>query len=85
MTGGQDDLAYLWNSTTGMITLKCTGHTDSVIYAEFNHDDTYLATGDMEGHIQLWRLSDNVSCWQGNIDNLHVSKHVFFTIVTMNQ
>lgn len=73
VTGSEEDLAYLWDTTTGNIILKCTNHIDSVVFAEFNHNDTYLATGDMKGFIQLWQLSNNVCCWQYNINDLYVS------------
>ncbi|XP_014479534.1 PREDICTED: angio-associated migratory cell protein [Dinoponera quadriceps] len=72
VTGSKEDLAYIWDTTTGNIVLKCTGHTDSVIFAEFNHDDNYLATGDMKGLIQVW--SKNVCCSQFYIDELHWMK-----------
>lgn len=53
--------------------MKCDGHIDSVIFAEFNHDETYLATADMKGLIQLWELSSKTCCWQNNIGDLFVS------------
>lgn len=57
-TGDEEDKAYVWNTSSGEIILDCTGHTDSIIFAEFNHDESYLATGDMSGMIQVWTLAN---------------------------
>ncbi|KAL2715846.1 angio-associated migratory cell protein [Vespula squamosa] len=67
VTGGEEDKAYVWDTTSGEIILNCIGHKDSVIFAEFNFDETYLATGDMSGVIQLWRLNDKSSVWNYNM------------------
>lgn len=69
MSGGEEDLAYVWDTKTGEIILKCTGHKDSVIFAELNYNETYLATGDMAGFIQVWSLSDKSSIWNYNMDD----------------
>lgn len=73
VTGSEEDKAYLWNTVTGEIILECTGHKDSVIFAEFNSDDTYLATGDMAGTIKLWRISDKTCVWETSLDDITVS------------
>ncbi|XP_032680889.1 angio-associated migratory cell protein isoform X2 [Odontomachus brunneus] len=70
ITGSGEDVAYLWETTTGNIVMKCDGHIDSVIFAEFSHDETYLATADMKGLIQLWELSSKTCYWQNNIGDL---------------
>ncbi|KAK0159152.1 hypothetical protein PV328_010073 [Microctonus aethiopoides] len=67
VTGGEDDVAYLWDTLSGEIIHKCTGHEDSVFFAEFNHDFTYLATGDMKGIIKVWRMRDKAIIWDYNI------------------
>ncbi|XP_015181937.1 PREDICTED: angio-associated migratory cell protein [Polistes dominula] len=67
VTGSEEDKAYVWDTTTGEIILNCTDHKDSIIFAEFNFDETYLATGDMSGIIQLWRLSDKSMIWNYNM------------------
>lgn len=67
VTGGEEDKAYVWDTSTGEIILNCTGHKDSIIFAEFNFDETYLATGDMSGLIQLWNLNDKSSIWDYNM------------------
>lgn len=59
--------------------MKCDGHVDSVVFAEFNHNQTYLATADMKGLIQLWDMSSKTCHWQTNIGDLFVSK-IFYKI-----
>ncbi|CAL7940554.1 unnamed protein product [Xylocopa violacea] len=66
-TGGEEDKAYIWDTSSGEITLDCTGHRDSIIFSAFNHDESYLATGDMSGMIQVWRLTDKVKIWDYNM------------------
>lgn len=67
VTGGEDDKAYVWDTETGEIILDCTGHKDSVIFTEFNHNESYLATGDMSGLIQVWQMNDKVCIWDYNM------------------
>lgn len=57
VTGGEDDKAYVWSTETGDIAFAVTGHNDSIIAADFSADGAYLATGDMAGHIQVFKLS----------------------------
>lgn len=73
ITGGEEDKAYVWDTTSGEIILNCTGHKDSVIFAEFNFDETYLATGDMSGVIQVWKLNDKSSVWNYNMGDATVN------------
>ncbi|XP_018405052.1 PREDICTED: angio-associated migratory cell protein [Cyphomyrmex costatus] len=64
-TGGEDDKGYLWNTNTGESIFNTDGsHDDSVIFAEFNYNDKYLATADMCGKIKLWRISDKTCVWE---------------------
>ncbi|XP_014220133.1 angio-associated migratory cell protein [Trichogramma pretiosum] len=63
VTGGEDDKAYVWNSRTGEIVVECSEHKDSVVFADFSHDDVYLATGDMNGIIKVRKTSDNQIIW----------------------
>lgn len=59
VTGGEDDKAYVWNLDTGEVVYESDGHNDSVISTEFSHDGTYLATGDIAGHIQVFKVSQD--------------------------
>ncbi|CAB0032846.1 unnamed protein product [Trichogramma brassicae] len=63
VTGGEDDKAYVWNSRTGEVVVECSEHNDSVVFADFSHDDVYLATGDMNGIIKVRKTSDNQIIW----------------------
>lgn len=57
VTGGQDDIAYVWNILSGEVSLVCDGHKDSVTHAMFSNDSKYLATADMSGNIIVWSAS----------------------------
>ncbi|OAD54328.1 Angio-associated migratory cell protein [Eufriesea mexicana] len=67
ITGGEEDKAYVWDTSTGEIILACIDHKDSIIFSAFNHDETYAATGDMSGIIQVWRLVDKIKIWDYNM------------------
>lgn len=66
MTGGQDDKAYVWDAKTGEVVLECTDHKDSVTFADFSYDNTYVATGDMNGNIQVRKTSDKSVIWSNS-------------------
>ncbi|XP_011310639.1 angio-associated migratory cell protein [Fopius arisanus] len=66
-TGGEDDMAYVWDTSSGEVIHECIGHKDSIIFAEFNKDDSYLATADMSGGIQVWRMNDKTVVWDFEI------------------
>lgn len=66
-TGGEEDKAYIWDTSSGEIILDCIGHKDSIIFSAFNHDESYLSTGDMSGMIQVWRLVDKTKIWDYNM------------------
>lgn len=78
ITGGEEDKAYIWDTSTGEIILACIDHKDSIVFSAFNHDETYAATGDMSGIIQVWRLADKVKVWDYNMGDATVS--LFFTM-----
>ncbi|KAJ3359782.1 hypothetical protein GGF32_009017 [Allomyces javanicus] len=54
LSGGEDDMAYLWNVATGERLHALAGHTDSVIAAAFNMDGSLCATGGMDGKVFVW-------------------------------
>lgn len=68
VTGGENDLAYLWRTSNGQVLFECTGHKDSVTEVCFNNDSTYVATGDMSGMIQVWSVKEQklVWCFEGD-------------------
>lgn len=69
-TGGEDDMAYVWEVATGAVLLECTGHKDSVSEVSFSADDQFVATGDMAGLIQVWSLKDKKLIWCYECDDL---------------
>lgn len=71
ISGGQDDIAYVWNVTSGDVLFQCTGHKDSVACVAFSQRDTFVATGDMSGFIQVWRKEDGVKVFEYEIDDLN--------------
>lgn len=83
-SGGQDDMAYIWDIASGDVVLECTGHKDSVTQVKFSYDDRYLATGDMSGLLQVWDVIDKKLIWCYECDELewliwHHSAHVLIT------
>lgn len=70
ITGGEDDVAYVWNRNTGDIHFECTGHKDSVIATCFNHDGSLVATGDMSGVIGVWKVETKERVWDFEISEL---------------
>nr|XP_045605777.1 angio-associated migratory cell protein-like [Procambarus clarkii] len=80
-TGGEDDLAYVWDINSGNVLLTCTGHKDSVTCVEFSHDGSLLATGDMNGYIQVWKIATLTKIWEFETGDLcwltwHHASHV---------
>lgn len=57
-SGGEDDLGYLWDASTGQELAKLTGHTDSVVAVGFSADGEMVATGGMDGKVRVWRKHD---------------------------
>lgn len=59
VTGGEDDKAFVWSTENGNIVFEVTGHNDTIIAAEFSSDGHYLATGDMAGRVQAFKVNNN--------------------------
>ncbi|XP_013110464.2 angio-associated migratory cell protein [Stomoxys calcitrans] len=58
-TGGEDDKVFVWNRNNGEVVHEISEHKDTVIEVQFNHDGTYLASGDMAGEIFLHKIQEN--------------------------
>ncbi|XP_066261570.1 angio-associated migratory cell protein [Euwallacea similis] len=62
-TGSEDDTAYVWDVLSGEVLFECIGHKDSVTEVCFNHNDQFIATGDMAGLIQVWSCKEKKLLW----------------------
>lgn len=85
ITGGQDEKAYVWNTSSGEIMFECTNHKDSVSCVGFSHDGMYAATADMSGIIQVWKVPTKTLAWSsddsyGDLQWMkwHPAAHVLF-------
>lgn len=66
VSGGEDDLAYLWKIDTGEEIAKLSGHSDSVSAVAFSFDGELVASGGMDGKVRMWRRVKDVpgGTWQ---------------------
>jgi WD40 repeat protein len=46
---------------------------DSVTCVQFNYDGSYVATGDMSGVIQVWKIASKSQVWETHVGDLTVS------------
>lgn len=55
VSGGEDDMGYLWDLTTGEKIKALGGHSDSVNCVGFNSEGNFVATGGMDGKVRVWK------------------------------
>jgi len=55
-SGGEDDLAYVWQSGSEDTALFQTKFKDSVVFARYNRDGALLALADMAGNVRVHRV-----------------------------
>jgi len=84
VSGGEDDLGYIWDITDGEVIVKLTGHTDSVTCTAWSVDGELVSTGGMDGKVRLWRRvgKENYRIWEfltelQGPDEVMVSTHLF--------
>ncbi|KAM6945395.1 angio-associated migratory cell protein [Aplochiton taeniatus] len=70
VTGGEDDVAYVWKVNDGEVLIQCKGHRDSVTCASFSHDSSLVATGDMGGMIKVWKVESKEEIWSFEVGDL---------------
>ncbi|XP_069769109.1 angio-associated migratory cell protein isoform X3 [Narcine bancroftii] len=70
VSGGEDDMAFVWRLSDGGVVLECTGHNDSVISASFSHDSALVVTGDMSGLIKVWKVETKEQIWSFEVGDL---------------
>jgi len=58
VSGGEDDMGYLWRVDSGEKVAALSGHKDSVISAAFSFDGKMVATGGMDGRVRIWSAVD---------------------------
>ena len=64
------------------MVLECENHTDSVTSALFSYDGSYLATADMGGFIQVWKMANKSVVWSFDTGDLTVSLfHFKFALI----
>ncbi|CAE6489545.1 unnamed protein product [Rhizoctonia solani] len=64
VSGGEDDMGYIWDIHTGEIVVRLGGHEDSVAAVGFSADGEMVATGGMDGHVRLWRRVAKSGGWR---------------------
>ena len=66
VSGGEDDLGYIWDITDGEVIVKLTGHSDSVTSAAWSADGEMISTGGMDGKVRVWRRvgKENYRTWE---------------------
>lgn len=63
VSGGEDDLAYLFRVPTGEVVAKLSGHSDSVTSVGWSFDGEMVATGGMDGRVRIWRRVKGDASW----------------------
>lgn len=70
LTGGEDDLAYVWKISGEDTFHKIEGHKDSVSHVGFSANDKYYFTADLSGYIQLFEFQDNKKIWEFEVGDV---------------
>lgn len=71
VSGGIDDTAFVWDLTTKHVIFECEGHKESVVAAAFSVNSTYVATGDLNGYIQVRNTTTGIQIFEYEIDEIN--------------
>lgn len=71
VSGGIDDTAFVWDLKTKHVKFECQGHQESVVAAAFSTNSTYVATGDLNGHIQARNTTTGNIVFEFDIDEIN--------------
>lgn len=71
VSGGIDDTAFVWDLNTRHVIFECLGHKESVVAAAFSSNSTYVATGDLNGYIQVRNTTTGIKVFDFDIDEIN--------------
>lgn len=71
VTGGIDDTAFVWDIKTKHVIFECLGHKESVVAASFSVNSTYVATGDLNGYIQVRNTTTGIKIFDFDVDEIN--------------
>lgn len=71
VSGGIDDTAFVWDLNTKHVIFECLGHSESVVAASFSANSTYVATGDLNGYIQVRNTTTGIKVFDYEIDEIN--------------
>ncbi len=58
VSASSDKIARVWNSNSGIELMKLKGHSKSVVWAEFNQQETQIVTASEDSTAKLWSFPD---------------------------
>ncbi|KAK4279913.1 hypothetical protein QN277_011613 [Acacia crassicarpa] len=69
-TGGGDDRGFLWRIGQGDWASELQGHGDSVSSLAFSNDGQLLASGSLDGIVQVWDIEVLLKVLEGELSGL---------------
>lgn len=71
VSGGIDDKALVWDLNTKHVIFECVGHKESVVAAAFSVNSTYVATGDLNGYVQVRNTTTGLKIFEYDVDEIN--------------
>jgi ribosome assembly protein SQT1 len=56
LSGGGDDVAYLWDLESGAVRHRLAGHPESIVEVGLNFDGTMAATAALDSPVRIWSV-----------------------------